>query len=78
MTRLSLVIGMLAALAATDASAQAINLTGIYTCVDKCRGGLPAEITQNGDELNILTGQARRHGPGRTGFCRRAGSGLMP
>ncbi|MEH2513511.1 hypothetical protein V1291_004865 [Nitrobacteraceae bacterium AZCC 1564] len=55
MIRLSLVIGMLAVLAATDASAQAINLTGIYTCVDKCRGGLPAQITQNGDQLNILT-----------------------
>ena len=55
MTRLSLVIGMLAALAATDASAQAVNLTGIYKCVDKCRGGLPAQITQNGAQLNILT-----------------------
>ncbi|WP_424630463.1 hypothetical protein [Bradyrhizobium sp. SYSU BS000235] len=55
MTRLTLVLGMLAALAANDASAQAINLTGIYTCVDKCRGDLPAQITQNGDQLNILT-----------------------
>ncbi len=38
MTRHSLVLGMLAALAATDASAQVANLTGIFTCVEKCRG----------------------------------------
>ena len=55
MKRLTLVIGMVAALAATDASAQSINLTGIYTCVDKCRGALPAHVTQNGYELNHLT-----------------------
>lgn len=55
MTRLSLVIGTLAALAATDASAQSANLTGIFTCVEKCRGDLPAQITQNGDQLNIVT-----------------------
>jgi hypothetical protein len=54
MKRLSLVIGILA-LAASSASAQSINLTGIYTCVDKCRGGLPAHVTQNGYELNRLT-----------------------
>jgi len=39
MKRLSLVIGILAALAAPGASAQSVNLTGIYTCVDKCQGG---------------------------------------
>jgi len=54
MKRLSLVIGILA-LAASSASAQSINLTGIYTCVDKCRGGRPAHVTQNGYELNLLT-----------------------
>ena len=65
MTRLTLVIGMLAALAATDASAQSANLTGIYTCVDNCRGGLPAQITQNGAQLNIVTeaGTASRAWP---------------
>ncbi|MGX9431350.1 MULTISPECIES: hypothetical protein [Bradyrhizobium] len=55
MKRLSLVIGVLAALAAPSASAQSINLTGIYTCVDKCRGSLPAHVTQNGYDLNLLT-----------------------
>jgi hypothetical protein len=55
MRHLTLAIGMLAALAATDASAQSVNLTGIYTCVEKCRGGLPAQITQNGDQLTIVT-----------------------
>jgi hypothetical protein len=55
MKRLSLIIGTLAALAASSASAQSVNLTGIYTCVDKCRGGLPAHVTQNGYELNLLT-----------------------
>jgi len=35
----SLIIGLVAALAATGSSAQSINLTGIYTCVQGCRGG---------------------------------------
>ena len=60
MKRLLLVIAMLAAPAASDASAQSINLTGIYTCVQMCRGDLPAHITQNGPELNILTGRFTR------------------
>jgi len=55
MKRLSPVIGMVAAFAATGASAQSINLTGIYTCVDRCRGGQPAHITQNGYAFNLLT-----------------------
>ena len=55
MKRLSSVIGMLAAFAASDASAQSINLTGIYTCVEMCRGALPAHVTQNGPNLNLLT-----------------------
>jgi hypothetical protein len=55
MKRLSLAIGMAAAFAATGASAQSINLTGIYTCVDVCRGNLPAHITQNGSAFNLLT-----------------------
>jgi hypothetical protein len=56
---------MLAVFAASDASAQVANLTGIFTCVDKCRGGLPAQITQNGDQLNIVTeaGTASRAWP---------------
>ncbi|OAF14761.1 hypothetical protein [Bradyrhizobium neotropicale] len=55
MKRLWLVIAILPALASVGASAQSINLTGIYTCVDRCRGSLPAHITQNGAALNLLT-----------------------
>jgi hypothetical protein len=45
------------AFAATDASAQGVNLTGPYRCVALCRDGLvgqPAFITQNGWNLNLL------------------------
>jgi hypothetical protein len=55
MKRLSWVIVTLAALSAPSASAQMVNLTGIYTCVGGCRGHLPAHVTQNGYELNLLT-----------------------
>ena len=55
MKRLPLTIGILAALAGTGASAQSVNLTGIYTCVDMCRGQLPAHVTQNGYDINLLT-----------------------
>jgi len=55
MKPMSLIIGLVAALGATESSAQSINLTGIYTCVQMCRGNLPARITQNGPELNLLT-----------------------
>jgi len=55
MTRLTWVIGLLAAAAVSDASAQMANLTGVFTCVEKCRGGQPAQITQNGAQLNIVT-----------------------
>jgi hypothetical protein len=55
MKRLWLVIGMAWSLASTGASAQSINLTGVYTCVQMCRGGLPAHVTQNGPEINLLT-----------------------
>jgi hypothetical protein len=51
----SLIAGMAAALAAAGASARSINLTGIYTCVDMCRGNQPAHITQDGPALNLLT-----------------------
>jgi len=52
---LSPAIGLVALLAAGSASAQSINLTGIYRCVQMCRGDLPAHVTQNGPELNLLT-----------------------
>ncbi|HEY4407826.1 MAG TPA: hypothetical protein VGN55_24500 [Xanthobacteraceae bacterium] len=50
-------LAMLAALAATDASAQGVNLTGQFRCVQLCAGGLqgqPAYVTQNGNNLNLL------------------------
>lgn len=53
----SLAVGLLAALSATGASAQSINLTGAYRCVQTCRDGLvgsPAYVTQNGPDLNLL------------------------
>jgi hypothetical protein len=55
MRLLSSTIVIVAGLAATDSSAQSINLTGTYTCIQMCRGALPAYITQNGPELNLLT-----------------------
>jgi len=45
---------MIAALAATDASAQGINLTGQFRCVSQCAGAQPAYVTQNGRNLNLL------------------------
>jgi hypothetical protein len=59
------VLAMLAALGATEASAQGINLTGQYRCVQYCVGGLqgqPAYITQNGWNMNLLNeaGEASR------------------
>jgi hypothetical protein len=51
------VLAMIAALAATDASAQGVNLTGQFRCVQLCASGLqgqPAFVTQNGWNLNLL------------------------
>ncbi len=58
MKHLSLVIGAVAALATTGASAQPANLTGTYRCIQMCRDGMigaPTYITQNGDNLNLVT-----------------------
>jgi hypothetical protein len=58
MRYLPLVIGALAAFAAGGASAQSINLTGTYRCIQDCRDGnlgAPAFVTQNGDSLNLVT-----------------------
>jgi hypothetical protein len=43
-------------LAAGSASAQSINLTGAYRCIEGCRGapGAPAFVTQNGPTLNLV------------------------
>ena len=47
---------VIAALAASDASAQGVNLTGRWRCIELCLGppGSFAFITQNGWELNIV------------------------
>jgi hypothetical protein len=58
MRYLPLVIGAVAVLAATSASAQSINLTGTYMCIQDCRDGYlgaPAFVTQNGNQLNLVT-----------------------
>jgi hypothetical protein len=55
MTRLSLLIGIAAALTTTAASAQSADLTGVYQCVQMCRGGGLAHITQNGPSMNLVT-----------------------
>jgi hypothetical protein len=50
-------IAAAAALAASDASAQLVNLTGRYRCVELCTPGLAGQfayITQNGNEMNIV------------------------
>ena len=51
------VLAMMAALAATDAAAQGVDLTGQFRCVAMCAPGLqgqPAFVTQNGSNLNLL------------------------
>jgi hypothetical protein len=47
-------IAMSAAVVATGASAQGVNLTGPYRCVAGCAGPGLAFITQNGWELNLV------------------------
>jgi hypothetical protein len=68
MRMILMAIGVLTAVAATSESAQSVNLTGAYRCVQVCRGqpvGNPAYITQNGAELNLLNeaGEASRAWP---------------
>lgn len=51
------VLAGLLTLAASDASAQGVDLSGRYRCVELCRDGLvgqPAFVTQNGWNLNLL------------------------
>ncbi len=45
---------VLGAFAATDASAQVVNLSGPYQCVQNCSGSGPATVTQNGWDLNLV------------------------
>jgi hypothetical protein len=68
MRRLSLALGLLAACAATSASAETVNLTGNYICIQMCRNGMlgaPAFVTQNGPAVNLTTetGEAYRAWP---------------
>jgi hypothetical protein len=58
MKKLFCAVGVLAALVATEASAQMVNLTGKYRCVQACGDGpvgAPAYVTQNGWDLNVLS-----------------------
>ena len=63
----SYVIAVAAVFAATAASAQTVNLTGMYRCIEGCRGpvGSPAFVTQNGPNLNLVNeaGQPSRAWP---------------
>lgn len=43
----------LGALTVTHASAQVVNLSGQYRCVQDCRWEEPAFVTQNGSDLNL-------------------------
>src|ERR1700753_1045562 len=68
MRRLSLARGLLAACAATAASAETVNLTGTYRCIQMCRDGAigaPTFVSQNGDAVNLTTetGESYRAGP---------------
>lgn len=68
MKRLPLIIGLLAACTTTGASAESVNLTGTYRCIQLCREGLfgaPAFVTQNGDAVNLVieSGESYRAWP---------------
>ena len=57
MTWIARIIAASAALAATPALAQDINLTGRYLCIQNCvvvEPGRFAFVTQNGRDLNIV------------------------
>ncbi len=52
--QLILALVALSAMAATDTSAQEINLSGPYRCVTNCAGPGTATVTQNGWDLNLV------------------------
>lgn len=54
MRMITLIMVMLAAVVATEASAQSVNITGTYKCVQGCRADGPAFVTQNGFDLNLV------------------------
>ncbi len=53
--RMTSLIATVLVIVASGASAQSVNLTGTYRCIQMCRGDLPAYVTQNGPDLNLLT-----------------------
>jgi hypothetical protein len=58
MRQLSLALGLAAACAASGVSAETINLTGTYRCIEKCQDGAlgaPTFVTQNGSAVNLRT-----------------------
>jgi hypothetical protein len=68
MRLISCAIAAAAVFAASTASAQTVNLTGMYRCIEGCRAapvGSPAFVTQNGPDLNLVNeaGQASRAWP---------------
>jgi hypothetical protein len=65
-------IAISAAVVATEASAQGVNLTGPYRCVAGCAGPGVAFVTQNGWELNLVNEVGQ---PSRGGWIIRAGFG---
>jgi hypothetical protein len=52
--QIMLALVALVATAATEASAQGVNLSGPYQCVVNCAGPGPATVTQNGWDLNLV------------------------
>jgi hypothetical protein len=64
---MKVLVGALAilTLAATEAPAQGVNLTGRYVCIQMCRSGAPGQpafVTQYGWDLNLVmdTGEPAR------------------
>jgi hypothetical protein len=58
MKLISLALGLAAACFATAASAETVNLTGTYRCIEMCRDGMigaPTFVTQNGNSVNLTT-----------------------
>ncbi len=51
---IALVTAALSAVTATGATAQGVNLSGKYQCIQNCKGPGPAFVTQNGWDLNLV------------------------
>ena len=76
---------LIAALMTASASAQVLNLSGQFRCVQGCVGGLPgpAYVTQNGWELNLVNeaGEPSRRNarcPGSSCISSRCGAERPP